>query len=85
MGTVYLDLAGVQSTTSTGANGYYYLLEPGGTLTFSPTAVLAYTGTATTATGAILTTLTSASSTGLDIWGNTLIAPHHGDDPLNRA
>ncbi|HEY5209293.1 MAG TPA: GLUG motif-containing protein, partial [Stellaceae bacterium] len=58
---------------STGANGYYYFVEPTGTISSGGSAVLAYTGTST-AGGARLQILTG-TTTGFDIWGDTLIAP----------
>jgi filamentous hemagglutinin family protein len=64
-------------SVTTGANGYYYFLEPAGTIASGGSAVLAYT-TANTNTGAAYAaSLISAtgSVTGLTIWGNTLIAP----------
>ena len=57
-------------SVNTGANGYFYFLEPSGTISGSGSAVLAYTSG-----GARLDTLTGSSSD-FDIWGNnTLIAP----------
>ncbi|HVX57415.1 MAG TPA: GLUG motif-containing protein, partial [Candidatus Saccharimonadales bacterium] len=57
-------------SASTGANGYYYLLAPSGTISYGGSAVLAYTGN-----GARLDTRMGTTSQ-FDIWGdNTLIAP----------
>jgi len=57
---------------TTGANGYYYFLEPSGTIASGGSAVIAYTTGA--ASGAQVTNA-SGSLTGFTIWGNTLIAP----------
>ncbi|MGH7074144.1 MAG: beta strand repeat-containing protein, partial [Stellaceae bacterium] len=71
---VSADAAGTSlGSVSTGANGYYYFLEPSGTISGTGSAVLAYEGT-TSATGARLETLTGSTG-GFDIWGATLIAP----------
>jgi hypothetical protein len=61
-------------SVSTGANGYYYVLAPSGTVS-SGSAVLAYTST-----GARVDTGDDAMDgdgnvSGFDIWGSTLIAP----------
>ena len=57
-------------SVSTGANGYYYVLAPSGTISGSGSAVLAYEA----GSGARVATLTG-TTTGFDIWGSTLIAP----------
>ena len=59
-------------TVSTGANGYYYLLAPSGTLSGGGSAALAYVSGG--GTGARAYTLTGTTS-GFDLWGGTLIAP----------
>ena len=65
-------------SATTGANGYYYVFGPAGSIA-SGQSLLAYT-TADATTGATnAATLTSATGAanqaGIDIWGNTLIAP----------
>ncbi len=59
-------------SVTTAANGYYYFLEPSGTIT-SGAAVLAYTGGANG--GARVDTASGNTISGFDIWGSTLIAP----------
>ena len=59
-----------EGTVSTGANGYYYELLAPGTISSGGTAVVAYENGG----GARVATLTGTTS-GFDIWGNTLIAP----------
>ena len=59
-------------SSGTGANGYYYLLAPSGTIS-SNAAVLVYTSGANA--GAHIETMPAGSIAGFDVWGNTLIAP----------
>ncbi|MDE1939021.1 MAG: hypothetical protein KGI68_08365, partial [Alphaproteobacteria bacterium] len=60
-------------TASTGANGYYYVLAPSGTISGSA-AVLAYENGV--GGGARVDSATSAGNiSDFDIWGSTLIAP----------
>ena len=61
--------AGLGAVT-TGANGYYYFLEPSGTISGSGSNVLVYAQSANAATLTVAT-----GSVSLPIWGNTLIAP----------
>lgn len=75
---VFVDVAGAQFTATTGANGYYYIAVPEGSIATSGTPVLAYTTGNNASTGATLgASLTSATGTTqhLDVWGDTLIAP----------
>ncbi|MET3614241.1 filamentous hemagglutinin family protein [Rhizobium aquaticum] len=76
---VYIDIAGRQTAVTTGANGYYYAMLSGGTLSSANggTAVVAYTrdGNVTGAVmGAHLRAL-SGTAQNLDVWANNLIAP----------
>ena len=59
-------------SSGTGANGYYYLLAPSGTIS-SNAAVLVYTSGANA--GAHIEAMPAGSIAGFDVWGNTLIAP----------
>ena len=59
-------------SSGTGANGYYYLLAPSGTIS-SNAAVLVYTSGANA--GAHIETMPAGSIAGFDVWGSTLIAP----------
>ena len=69
-GKVTADLGGASvGSVTTGANGYYYFLEQAGTISAGGSPTLIYTSS-----GARLQTLTGTTS-GLDIWGQTFIAP----------
>jgi filamentous hemagglutinin family protein len=59
------------------ANGFYYLLLAPGTISGSGSGVLAYTTANSTsgATNAAVVDSATGTLTGVDIWGNTLIAP----------
>ncbi|TXI02366.1 MAG: filamentous hemagglutinin N-terminal domain-containing protein [Rhizobium sp.] len=76
---VYVDIGGVRTAVTTGANGYYYLTLPTGTLSSSNggTALLAYTldgNVVGPVSGAYLTSVNGTTGN-IDIWGHTLIAP----------
>jgi filamentous hemagglutinin family protein len=76
---VFADVAGAGAAqATTGANGYYYILEPAGTFAANGTATLTYT-TQDNTPGGTVTGATLISATGttarLDIWAHTLIAP----------
>jgi len=72
-GTVAALVAGTNvGSSATGANGYYYILAPSGTIAGGGSAVLAYVSGGNG--GARAYTLTG-TTTGFDIWGSTLIAP----------
>ena len=72
-GAVTVFVAGSSlDTASTGANGYYYILAPSGTISGGGSAALAYVSSG--GTGARAYTLTGTTS-GFDLWGGTLIAP----------
>jgi filamentous hemagglutinin family protein len=62
---------------ATYANGFYYFLLPPGTISGAGSAVLVYT-TANSTSGAANAAVVNAATgtlTGVDVWGNTLIAP----------
>ncbi len=71
VGSVYtvsgLVNGGVPVTATTGANGYYYLLEPAGTIAATGSPVLVYT-----ANGASFTSAATGTVNGLDVWGGWL-------------
>src|SRR6202000_926410 len=64
-------------SVNTGANGYYYFLEPTGTVKSSGSSVLAYTTAANNAPGAqdgaTLATGATGSQTDLNVYGNWLV------------
>jgi filamentous hemagglutinin family protein len=75
----YVDIGGVRTAVTTGANGYYYLMLPNGTLSSSNggTALFAYTldgNVVGPVSGGYLTAVTGTTGN-IDIWGHTLIAP----------
>ncbi len=64
---------GAPVTATTGANGYYYLLEPAGTIATTGSPVLVYTANgARFVTDATVATDVAGTVTGLDIWGGWL-------------
>ena len=68
--TVTADLGGASlGSVTSGANGYYYFVEQAGTISAGGSPTLIYTSS-----GARLQTLTGTTG-GLDIWGQTFIAP----------
>jgi filamentous hemagglutinin family protein len=79
--TVTLDVNGASLNESSGANGYYYFAEQPGTISASGSPVLIYSSGPDA--GARLQTLTGATG-GLDLWGQTFIAPT-ADTTLSSA
>jgi hypothetical protein len=74
---VFLDVAGQQNQVTTGANGYYYLAMPAGTLSAGGTPVVAYMleGDASGALDAATLIAAIGTTQHLDVWTGVLIAP----------
>ncbi len=81
-GTIAAEVNGIAAgMTSTGADGYYNMLVPSGTIAAGGTPVIAYETGANS--GARVDNLTG-STTAFDVWGSTLIAPT-GDATYSAA
>jgi filamentous hemagglutinin family protein len=75
-GSVSLEVNGANlGSVWSGANGYFYFVEPSGTISGGGSAVAAYIPSGSGGIGGVRVDTLTGSTSNFDVWGNTLIAP----------